>query len=85
MSNAPSSSQPIVTFLRYLADSLELNTLTPSRRKSVAEFYMAWQLQTEMPHETEEPKPEDYFKYMVMGWWIYNSMSPASPEIPPVD
>lgn len=64
----------IIIFLRDLADSIEKKEICENKLKSVGEFYMAYNFETEIDKKKElkeDIDEKDFVKFLVMGWYIY--------------
>jgi hypothetical protein len=74
------SNKLLVSFLRELADSIEKKQLLLPQLKSVGEFFMAYQFQeeslkdeekTDIPATDFDLNENDFFKFIVLGWYVY--------------
>ncbi len=77
-----SNMEPLIPFLRNLADSIESKELEPKQLKRIGEFFMSYQFQEQagrdMDTSEEEIEPcfsqADLVKFLSMGWYIYTRL-----------
>jgi len=64
----------LIIFLRNIADSIEQKTIDKYHLQSIGEFFMSYQFQN--THIKDNFSQKELFKFIVMGWYIYNVIEP---------
>jgi len=73
-----SDNARLAPFLRYLADSLEKNTLSPEQTQRIGEFFMSYLFAEEVKNDVEPPE-DDFKKFVVLGWYVYKQILNDNP------
>jgi hypothetical protein len=63
----------LISFLKELINGIEEDTMFQEDLKDISEFYMTYKCKKD-----QHSKEEDFFKFVVMGWYVYNSINPSS-------
>jgi len=64
------TEKQLVKFLRDLADDLEKEKITDEKKKIIGEFYLDFTFS----QEENILKNKDIYKYLTMGWFVYNNL-----------
>lgn len=77
--------EKLVFFLKNLATSIENGVLLPRQLQHIGEFFMSYQFQEQAIKDRDTSdfensifKKADLIKFIVMGWYIYSSISKNS-------
>ena len=77
--------EKLVFFLKNLANSIENGVLLPRQLQHIGEFFMSYQFQEQAIKDRDTSdfensifKKSDLIKFIVMGWYIYSSISKNS-------
>lgn len=63
----------LIPFFKELINELEKETMMREDLKDISEFYMTYKCKKD-----KRTKEEDFFKFVVMGWYVYNCINPSS-------
>lgn len=66
-------------FLKELVDRIENKTITQKELNLVGEFYMSFQFNEQLENDNnniseDEFSKNDLYKFIVLGWYIYNNI-----------
>jgi hypothetical protein len=62
----------LTVFLRDIADSIEDDSIEPSDKQRVGEFYMQYKFKNMINDiNSSDIDEKDMIKFLVLGWYIY--------------
>ena len=84
MENSSENDEQLISFLRSLADSIELKKLEPTQLQRIGEFFMSYKLSESSTNESNTEDDDfdsmDVVKFITMGWYIYRILLDKNKE-----